>query len=63
MLEALDQALEILVEALDLARLHAQDRIGVLPDLGKRDPPPGLRLGVELLVPDLAGLVRHLTES
>src|SRR5919201_5047943 len=59
MLETLDQAPEIVVEGIDVARLHPQGRVRILADLSKRDPAPGLRLRVELLVPDLTGLVRH----
>src|SRR5205085_721284 len=52
-----DERLEVVVEALDLARLHPQDRVGVLADLGKRETAPCLLLGVVLLLlvcPDLA---------
>src|SRR6266536_491421 len=46
----LQQPAQVFVEALDVARPHPQDRIGILPDLCEREPPARLRLGVELLV-------------
>ncbi len=62
LLHSLDEARELLVEALDLVRLHPQGRIRVLADLGERDVAPGLRLGVELLVPDFTR-VAHTVPS
>ncbi len=58
-LHPLDRAGRSSSKVLDVVRLHAQDRVGVLADLREREPPPRLGLGVELLCLDLSGLVRH----
>ena len=41
---------ELVVEGLDLARLHAQDGVGVLADLRKRETAARLLLGISLLL-------------
>ena len=48
-LHPLDEPGELVVEALDLAGAHAQHGIAVLADLGQRDPPARLALGVRAL--------------
>jgi hypothetical protein len=58
-LHPLDETAEIGVELLDRPGLHAERRIGVLPDLRKREPAPRLRLGVELDVPNLTLILAH----
>jgi hypothetical protein len=55
----LDEAQQIIVEALDLARRHPERRVGVLPDLSKGEPSAGFRLRIQLLVPDLSVLFGH----
>ena len=50
---ALDEPLEIVVEGLHLARLHAEHRVAVLADPREREEPP--RLALDLLV--LLGVV------
>ena len=55
----LGEAQQIVVEALDLARLHPQRRVRVLPDLSEGEPSAGFRLGVQLLVLDLPVLFGH----
>jgi hypothetical protein len=45
---------QVVVELLDGASLHAQDRVRILPDLSQREPTPRELLGIELLVPDLS---------
>ena len=45
---ALDEPLEVVVEALDLARLHAENRVAVLPD--PRERQQATRLALELLL-------------
>ena len=44
----LDETLEVVVEALDLPRLHAEDRVAVLADPREREEPA--RLALELLI-------------
>jgi hypothetical protein len=51
---ALGQTPEVVVELLGLARLHTQDRVGILADLRQRKPAPRKLLGVELFVPNLS---------
>ena len=48
---------ELVVERLDLARPHAQHGIRVLADLGERDEPSRLALGVRLPLLGLLSLV------
>ena len=45
--------LQLVVELDDGARLHPQRGVGVLADLGERDPPARVALRVELLVDHL----------
>jgi hypothetical protein len=52
---AVDEAAKVVVDVLDLARLHAQRGVAVLPDARERDEAPGLAL--ELLLVALALLV------
>src|SRR6185503_17703730 len=52
-LHALDESGDRVVDLVDVVRLHAQHRIGVLANLGEREPTPSLTLGVELFAPDL----------
>ena len=52
-LHPLDEASQLVVELDDRARLHPERGVGVLADLGERDPPARRALGVELLVDDL----------
>ena len=52
---ALDEAPEVVVDVLDLARLHAQRGVAVLPDPRERDQAP--RLALELQLVALALLV------
>src|SRR6266511_2498862 len=51
---------QVVVELLHGPRLHAEDRIGVLPDLRQRELPPRFVLGVELFGPNLSFDVFHL---
>jgi hypothetical protein len=51
-LHSLDEPQEIVVELLDGIRDHPQRRIGILPDLGERELPPRVSLGVEFRVDD-----------
>jgi hypothetical protein len=50
---------QVVVELLDGARLHAEDGVGVLPDLRQRKLPSRLVLGVELLGSYLSFHLRH----
>jgi hypothetical protein len=59
LLHALDEPDEILVEPLDVARGHAQNRIGVLPDLRERSLAQRFPLRVELFVSYLSCLLGH----
>lgn len=54
-----NEVLQVLVEAFDLPCRHAQRRVRILPDLGKRETPSGFRLGIELLVAYLSVLLGH----
>lgn len=61
-LHPLHEPAEVRVELLDRLRLHPQHRIGVLADLGEREPTPRLRFGVELDIANLAlilGILAH----
>src|SRR5581483_647632 len=53
-LHPVDEALQLVVELLDGARLHAERGVRILADLRERDAAASLALRVELLVADLA---------
>ena len=55
----LGEAGEVVVEQLDLARAHPQDRVRVLADLGEREPAARAILRVELPLVDLVAAFRR----
>ena len=63
LLHPLDEPAEIVVELLHRPRRHPQRGVGVLADLGEREPAPRLAFRVELLVLDLAFDLRHRPEG
>jgi len=62
-LHPLDEPAEVVVELLHRPRLHPQRGVGVLADLGEREPAPRLAFRVELVVLDLAFDLRHRAEG
>jgi hypothetical protein len=60
---ASDEAAQVVVELLHWARLHAQDRVGVLPDLRECELPPRFLLGIELFGTNLAFDVLHVSSG
>ena len=57
MRHSLGQPHEVVVEALDVSRLHPQDGVGVLADLSERDATTRLSLSVELFLLELLAFV------
>ena len=55
---------QVVVELLDVVRAHPQHGIGVLADLGERDPAPRLAFGLQLFVANFLGFghLGHLAE-
>jgi hypothetical protein len=57
------EPLQVVVEVLDGGCLHPEDGVWVLADLGERELPPGLALGlslgIELFVPDFSLYLGH----
>src|ERR671934_223099 len=62
-LQLLDEPRQVRVEGLDLVGLHPQGGVGVLADLGKRDSPPRLGLGIQLFLSYLASVAHAAARS